>query len=333
MFSVAGQQESKLTPYGKVAIMADDLNNLFIDREPSRRSWIPYTLAILAIAIAAASVFLIRHARLRKTDLAAEPATEATAEPASADPAPTPADAARQQALSEIEELVAAHELPTAREKLYALLTNGINPALASAVEAQLGKINLDLILSPAMMPEKQEYLVQPGDSFERIARKFKTTVDLLQKSNLRQGPMLHPNDRLFVFTGTFSMAVSKSRNDMVLSANGRFFKRYRVGTGKFGTTPTGTFVIKDKIEEPPWWRPDGKMVPFGDKENVLGTRWMSLEATGDTQPVRGYGLHGTWEPETIGNQASAGCIRLLNEDVEELFLLVPSGTGVVIAD
>jgi len=48
---------------------------------------------------------------------------------------------------------------------------------------------------------------------------------------------------------------------------------------------------------------------------------------------VRGYGLHGTWKPETIGVQASAGCVRLLNNEVEELFLLTPIGTSVVITE
>jgi len=182
-------------------------------------------------------------------------------------------------------------------------------------------------------MPEKEEYVVRSGDSLARIARKFKTTVDLIKKSNALQRSMLHPGDRLRIFKGTFTLTISKSRNDLVVKVNDRFFKRYRVGTGKFGTTPTGTFVITEKIEQPPWWRPDGKMIPFGDKANVLGTRWMSLQATSTTNAARGYGLHGTWEPETIGLQASAGCVRLLNSDVEELFLLVPTGTRVVITE
>ena len=74
-------------------------------------------------------------------------------------------------------------------------------------------------------------------------------------------------------------------------------------------------------------------MVPFGDKENILGTRWMSLTATGETPPARGYGIHGTWEPATLGKQSSAGCIRMRNSDVEELFMLVPEGTPVTIVE
>jgi len=40
------------------------------------------------------------------------------------------------------------------------------------------------------------------------------------------------------------------------------------------------------------------------------------------------FGFHGTWEPETIGSNKSQGCIRLLNADVEEFFLVVPRDTS-----
>jgi lipoprotein-anchoring transpeptidase ErfK/SrfK len=48
---------------------------------------------------------------------------------------------------------------------------------------------------------------------------------------------------------------------------------------------------------------------------------------------VKGYGIHGTWDKDSIGKAESAGCIRLRNEDVEELFLLVPVGTPVRIEE
>ncbi|MDP2989147.1 MAG: L,D-transpeptidase family protein [Kiritimatiellota bacterium] len=239
----------------------------------------------------------------------------------------------QQQSFRAICALASNKSLEEARQRGYALLAQTKDPALTTPLETLLGQINIELIMSQAPMPEKEEYVVRPGDSLERIARKFKTTMDLIKKGNALQRSVLHPGDRLRVFKGTFTLAISKSRNDLVIKANDRFFKRYRVGTGKFGTTPVGTFVITEKIEQPPWWRPDGKMIPFGDKENVLGTRWMSLQATSPTNAVRGYGLHGTWEPETIGAQASAGCVRLANSEVEELFVLVPIGTRVVITE
>ena len=301
--------------------MADDFKNILNQVPANQTRLTPFLLIILLVVAGVAAAVLSRPWWESRKSRAAQPPPAQTV--------PNP----QQQAFQAICALASNKSLEEARQKGYALLAQTKDPALTASLETLLGQLNIELVLSQASMPEKEEYVVRPGDSLERIARKFKTTVDLIKKGNALQRSMLHPGDRLRVFKGTFTLAISKSRNDLVVKANDRFFKRYRVGTGKFGTTPTGTFVITEKIEQPPWWRPDGKMIPFGDKANVLGTRWMSLRATGATDAVRGYGLHGTWEPETIGVQASAGCVRLLNNEVEELFLLVPTGTSVVITE
>lgn len=308
--------------------MADDVKNILFQEQTDRPppSLVPFLLVILVVVAVVAFVVLSRpwwEHRLKRT---APP-------PPSQPPSEQAVPKAHQQAFQSICALAEGKSLDEARQKGYILLAQIKDPALAASLEDLLGKINIELTLSPAAMPEKEEYVVKPGDSLERIARKFKTTVDLIKKSNDLQRPVLHPGDHLRVFKGTFTLTISKRRNDLVVKVNDRFFKRYRVGTGKFGKTPVGTFIISEKIEQPPWWRPDGKMIPFGDKENVLGTRWMSLQPTGKTEAVRGYGLHGTWEPETIGRQASAGCVRLANSEVEELFLLLPIGTKVLITE
>ena len=301
--------------------MADDFKNILNRVQTDQMRLTPFLLIILLVVAVVAAVILSRPWWEKHGNRAAQPPPEQTV--------PNP----QQQNFRAICALASNKSLEEARQKGYALLAQTKDPALTASLETLLGQLNIELILSQARMPEKEEYVVRSGDSLARIARKFKTTVDLIKKSNALQRSMLHPGDRLRIFKGTFTLTISKSRNDLVVKVNDRFFKRYRVGTGKFGTTPTGTFVITEKIEQPPWWRPDGKMIPFGDKANVLGTRWMSLQATSTTNAVRGYGLHGTWEPETIGLQASAGCVRLLNSDVEELFLLVPTGTRVVITE
>jgi len=238
-----------------------------------------------------------------------------------------------QRMFNTIQALMVSNQVMLARQQCYELLQSTTNSSAVSAVEKMLGQININLLLSPAPMPEKMEYIIKSGDILENIAKKNGTTVELIKTCNSLRGKMIHPGDRLRIFNAKLAIIISKSRNDLLLKANNRFFKRYSVGTGKFGTTPVGTFIIADKIAEPPWWRPDGKMIPFGDKENVLGTRWMSLTATGETPKVRGYGIHGTWEPDTIGKQASAGCVRLVNSDVEELFTIIPVGTPVTITE
>ena len=110
-------------------------------------------------------------------------------------------------------------------------------------------------------------------------------------------------------------------------------FKVYKVGIGRQGRTPSGKFIIRTKQKEPIWYN-EGKAIQYGSKENVLGTRWMALKPIGNTnQNLRGYGIHGTWQPETIGTRSSNGCIRMKNEEVNELFSILPYKTEVIISD
>jgi len=235
---------------------------------------------------------------------------------------------------AEADALLAAGKKDKARDKfLAALEAKPAAPSLGQ-IEEKLGALNVELIRLPWPMAEKQEVTVQEGDSIKAIARKYGSTVDLIVKGNeLKRPDVIRPGQRLRVFAGKMEIRVGKTRHDLLLTAGGRFFKRYGVGTGRYEKTPIGTFVVSERIPEPPWWREDGKIVPFGDKENILGTRWMAIKATGDTKPIKGYGIHGTWDDASIGKSESAGCIRLKNSDVEELFELVPIGTPVVIEE
>ena len=226
----------------------------------------------------------------------------------------------------------AQNALVEARTKYLEVLKRSDNFKVRTEVEQRLAKVNVELVMTPMAMPGKVDYVVKRGDSVDKIAKKFDTTVELIQKSNhIKNSNLIKAGDWIRVFTGKFAIRVSKGRNDLLLYMNDEFFKRYRVGTGKYDRTPDGTFTIAEKINEPAWWRPDGKEVPYGDPENILGTRWMTLRTTGDTPDVRGYGIHGTWDNNTVGKSVSAGCIRLINSDVEELFTLVPMETPVVI--
>ncbi len=225
-----------------------------------------------------------------------------------------------------------AGKLVDARRSYLNIVNALADGRLREQAEKRLGKINVKLVMTPMPMPEKVEYIVESGDRLEKIARKFGTTVELIQVSNdIENANLIKRGDRLRILKGDFSITVSKTENELHLWLDGEFFKRYEVGTGKFGRTPEGTFKITKKIPNPPWYRPDGKLIQFGEDENILGTRWMTLEATGDTPDARGYGIHGTWEPDSVGKAESAGCVRMRNEEVEELFILVPRGTPVTI--
>src|SRR4249920_2592606 len=84
--------------------------------------------------------------------------------------------------------------------------------------------------------------------------------------------------------------------------------------------SPTGVYQIVNSIADPTWYT-KGKIVPPG-KCNPLGTRWLGLSR-------KGYGIHGTNRPNSIGRNASHGCIRMRNREVEELFKMVAVGDQV----
>ena len=312
-------------------------------RAPSRKPW--GILVVLLIVGFIVGFFFVRDTPPKDEDRSEAVevvTTESTGDAGTQAPAGAGADsvvlveptADVALLMDEAAQLAAADRLVKARVKYLEALKYATDPNVRMQIENKVAPINIQLVLSPLQMPEKIDCLVKRGDSLDRIARRHGTTSELIQKSNEVMNPnRIMVGDRLRVFTGKFSMVGSKSNHDLVITMNGEFFKRYKVGTGRFGKTPLGTFEIRDKIKEPVWWRPDGREVPFGDPENILGTRWLAMRATGETEDVRGYGIHGTWAPESVGTASSAGCLRMINEDVEELFAYIPIGTPMTIVE
>ncbi|PYT11640.1 MAG: L,D-transpeptidase [Acidobacteria bacterium] len=116
-------------------------------------------------------------------------------------------------------------------------------------------------------------------------------------------------------------IVISIPDRKLVLLEGNRILKTYDVAVGKPSTpSPQGEFRIVNRIPQPTWYG-SGKVVPPG-KDNPLGTRWLGLSA-------KGYGIHGTNAPRSIGKAASHGCIRMRQHDVEELFGLVDVGVTV----
>jgi lipoprotein-anchoring transpeptidase ErfK/SrfK len=86
--------------------------------------------------------------------------------------------------------------------------------------------------------------------------------------------------------------------------------------------SPTGEFKIVNRVANPTYYH-GGKVIPTG-KDNPLGTRWLGLS-------LKGYGIHGTNAPRSVGRAASHGCIRLRNRDIERLFTMLRAGDKVLI--
>ena len=129
---------------------------------------------------------------------------------------------------------------------------------------------------------------------------------------------------------GTVVISTNERRLYYVLG-NGQAV-RYGVGVGRPGFEWGGTRFISSKREWPDWTppaqmlkrRPDLPRHMEGGVDNPLGARAMYLSGTL-------YRIHGSNEPETIGQAVSSGCIRMTNDDVIDLYNRVHVGTRVVV--
>src|SRR6266567_3322529 len=116
-------------------------------------------------------------------------------------------------------------------------------------------------------------------------------------------------------------IVISISDRKLVLFDGDQIVKVYNVAVGKPSTpTPEGEFQIVNHIPNPTYYGTGVVIAP--GKDNPLGTRWMGLSA-------KGYGIHGTNVPSSIGKAASHGCVRMRKQDLEELFEMVTVGTTV----
>jgi lipoprotein-anchoring transpeptidase ErfK/SrfK len=104
---------------------------------------------------------------------------------------------------------------------------------------------------------------------------------------------------------------------------NGVVIATFQVAVGAaVSPSPTGEFAIISRVTNPTYYR-RGTVIPSG-KDNPVGTRWVGLN-------LKGYGIHGTNAPRSIGRAASHGCIRLRNRDMERLFTMLRIGDAVQI--
>ncbi|MDP8259488.1 MAG: L,D-transpeptidase family protein [Candidatus Gygaella obscura] len=192
--------------------------------------------------------------------------------------------------------------------------------------QEELESLNLEMLFSGRIIPGSIHYAVEKGDSLYKIAKKHNTTVELIKKSNNLTSNRIYAGQRLKVWTLPFNILVDKSQNVLLLKTKDTVFKTYNVATGEDNSTPVGIFKIKDKLVNPVWYN-EGKAILPEDPANILGTRWLGF----DKAPR--YGIHGTSQPGSIGKQATKGCVRMHNREVEQLFTIVPEGTEVTIID
>jgi L,D-transpeptidase ErfK/SrfK len=120
-----------------------------------------------------------------------------------------------------------------------------------------------------------------------------------------------------------WTVLVSIPDRELVVLVNGIAVAGFPIAVGADDSpSPTGEFTIVSRVSNPTYYH-EGVVIPAG-KGNPVGTRWVGLSQ-------KGYGIHGTNAPSSIGRAASHGCIRLRNRDMEKLFGMLRVGDVVQI--
>ncbi len=161
--------------------------------------------------------------------------------------------------------------------------------------------------------------IVQPGLERRFVAQTEKVEPKFTREELAKRNPVVLIADRT-----NFKLRVYR---DLKLD------KTYGIAVGAAGNeTPTGLYKIANKAVNPAWsvpnsdWAGDlaGQVIPGGAPNNPLKSRWLGI--------YNGVGIHGTADRASIGSNASHGCLRMLVEDVEELYPRVPVGAPIYIA-
>lgn len=269
------------------------------------------------------------------TPVAAQPVT---ARPPQASPGASPA-------FTQGMDLIADGRLIDGRRALSDILLN--RPHELTAGEAQtirdtLMSVNKELVFSPKIIPGDplvEPYKIQSGDVIARLAPRWKVPQQFIVQINAINPSRLHVGQTVKFIRGPFHAKVTKSEFRLdVFIRNDRgdsiYVCSYPVGLGEGDSTPTGKWIIEPgrKVQNPAWANPrTGERFDADDPKNPIGEYWLALKGTEpDTENVGGYGIHGTIQPESIGNTMSMGCVRLRDADIAQLYAMLTEGESTV---
>ena len=248
-------------------------------------------------------------------------------------------------ALANAEALLRENNLIGARDVLNAALFDpGTSEGVKANIRTRMQAINDDLLFSPkvyAKEPHTKAYVVAGGDSLVRITSReqLRTHPKLIARVNrLARPDVIFEGQRLKLVNGPFHAVVHKGayRLDLYIGPAGEpqswtYVRSFRVGLGEGDSTPIGEFIVRrnSKLENPAWVNPrTGEKFDANDPRNPIGEHWIGLDGVGEFAVHTGYGLHGTIEPDSVGQMRSMGCVRMLGPDIEFVYELMEEGVS-----
>ncbi|MGP9814125.1 L,D-transpeptidase [Rhodopseudomonas sp. NSM] len=172
--------------------------------------------------------------------------------------------------------------------------------------------------------------------SFGFRSARLTVAIAVLAATSVLTAPRAEAGPSLVSFRGDYSpgtIVVKTHERRLYLIVEPGQAVRYPVGVGKSGKQWAGVTKIDGKYRNPAWAPPadvkrDNPAIPDviagGTPQNPMGVAAMTL-AGGE------YAIHGTNRPNSVGGFVSYGCIRMLNDDISDLYQRVPVGTQVVV--
>lgn len=225
------------------------------------------------------------------------------------------------------------------------LLNNALKDMSMSASQRMLLKDELSKLAEVWLFgktvyandPLCDTYLVKSGDLLQRIGRNNDVPYQFLMAiNNISRAENLRASQRIKIVSGPFHAVVKRSELTMDLYLKDTYVKTYIVGLGKPGhETPTGLWKVGPRHYKIQYTDPETKEVFMPDDPGYpIGPYYIELNGlSGEAVGRTGFAIHGTNKPMEIGMNTSSGCIRLRNEEVEEVYTLLAEGKSEVRVD
>jgi hypothetical protein len=212
------------------------------------------------------------------------------------------------------------------------------NPDLPADQAAQISGLLAQL--AGTVLYSRQHYLepayvVQPGDTLDKLSQKYSVPWQLLAKINGLVAPDTSNTDtttkdlplpigtKLKVIRGPFEAIVHLDRHDLTLMVQNRYAGRFDIGVGRDQPKLDGTYTVREKTLNPSYYGADGVTLGPSDARNPLGGVWIGLSDR--------IGIHGTNDPRGIGRDDNRGTICVRNRDLQDLYGILSVGSRVTV--